>query len=355
MGGNVLDTLGESAAILLIGGIGGIFLGLAARLGKFCTLGMVEDAHFGQDLGRMWMWVTALGVAICMNFGADIYGFIDLSSVGLLSTRFSVAGAIVGGLLFGYGMAQAGNCGYGVLARLGGGDIRALMIALVMGITASATIVGVLSGIRSGLFPFEASPEVTQGLAHWVGDAAGFSPSAIGLTIGLLALIASLRFQSPGHRLRRGAWGAIVGLAISSGFIGTYAVATNGFEPWPIASHTFTAPIGDTIHYVMYSTGLAPKFGIGSVLGVLIGSVIGSLIQDGFRWEACEDPRELRRQLAGAAIMGFGAVLAAGCSVGQGLSALSLFSATAPLVAVSIWFGAWLGLKHLIYGFERAA
>ena len=105
----------------------------------------------------------------------------------------------------------------------------------------------------------------------------------------------------------------------------------------------------------MFSTGLVPKFGIGSVLGVLIGSVIGSFIQDGFRWEACDDPRELRRQLAGAATMGFGAVLAAGCSVGQGLSALSLFSATAPLVAISIWVGAGLGLRHLIHGFEPAA
>ncbi|OAN69801.1 hypothetical protein A8B78_21370 [Jannaschia sp. EhC01] len=350
----MLDTIGESAAILLVGGIGGILLGLAARLGKFCTLGMVEDAHFGQDFGRMWMWVTALGVAITMNFGADALGYIDLSATGLLSTRFSVPGALLGGLLFGYGMAQSGNCGYGVLARLGGGDIRALMIALVMGITATATIFGVLSGIRNGLFPFEPSPGAPQGLAHWVGDAFGLSANAIGLTVGVLALLASIRFQTTGHRLRRVAWGAVVGVAISSGFIGTYSIATQGFEPWPIASHTFTAPVGDTIHYAMYSTGLLPKFGIGSVLGVLIGSVIGSLIQDGFRWEACDDPRELRRQLAGAATMGFGAVLAAGCSVGQGLSALSMFSATAPLVAVSIWFGAWLGLKHLIYGFERA-
>lgn len=350
----MLDTIGETAAILLVGGIGGILLGLAARLGKFCTLGMIEDAHFGQDFGRMWMWVTALGIAISFNFGADALGIIDLSSTGLLSTRFSVPGAIIGGLLFGYGMAQAGNCGYGVLARLGGGDIRALMIALVMGITASATIFGILSGIRTGLFPFEPSPDMTQGLAHWVQDASGLSANAIGLTVGVLAILASIRFQSSGHRLRRLGWGALVGIAISSGFIGTYFVATQGFEPWPIGSHTFTAPVGETIHYAMFSTGLVPKFGIGSVVGLIIGSVIGSLIQDGFRWEACDDQRELRRQLAGAATMGFGAVLAAGCSVGQGLSALSLFSATAPLVMVSIWIGAWLGLRRLIFGFEPA-
>lgn len=351
----MLDIFSEPMAILLVGGIGGVLLGLAARLGKFCTLGMIEDAHFGNDFGRMWMWVTALGVAISLNFGADALGIVDLSTTNLLSARFSIAGAIVGGLLFGYGMAQAGNCGYGVLARLGGGDIRALMIALVMGVTASATIFGVLSGIRVGLFPSEPSPNETQGLVHWLGDALGISSNVIGLTVGSLAILASIRFQSKGHRMLRVGWGTLVGVAISSGFVGTYIVATQGFEPWPIGSHTFTAPVGETIHYAMFSTGLLPKFGIGSVIGVLVGSVIGSLLQDGFRWEACEDPRELRRQLAGAATMGFGAVLAAGCSVGQGLSALSLFSATAPLVAISIWVGAWLGLRHLIYGFERTA
>jgi hypothetical protein len=102
----------------------------------------------------------------------------------------------------------------------------------------------------------------------------------------------------------------------------------------------------------MFSSGLAPKFGIGSVLGVILGGAIGSLVRDGFRWEACEDARELRRQMGGAVAMGLGAVLAAGCSVGQGLTALSLLSVTAPLVAAGIWVGAWVGLRQLIAGLE---
>jgi hypothetical protein len=87
---------------------------------------------------------------------------------------------------------------------------------------------------------------------------------------------------------------------------------THGFDAWPVSSHSFTAPIGETIHYAMFSSGLAPKFGMGSVLGVILGGALGSFIQDGFRWEACEDPRELRRQMGGAVAMGLGAVLAAG-------------------------------------------
>jgi len=348
----MLDLVSEPVAILLIGGIGGIFLGLAARLGKFCTLGMIEDVHYGHDYGRMWMWGTALAVAMLCNVMAQMAGWIDLSQTIWLNHRYSIPGAVLGGLLFGYGMAQAGNCGYGVLARLGGGDIRALMIAVVMGVTASATIFGVLSPVRTRLFAPEDVTNDPQSLAVWLEQGTGLSASAVTIALGLVLLILSIRFQSPGKRLNRISWGAIVGMAVSGGFIGTYQVAATGFEPWPVLSHSFTAPIGETIHYAMFSTGLAPKFGIGSVIGVLIGSALGSLIQDGFRWEACDDPRELRRQIAGAALMGVGAVLAAGCSLGQGLSAMSLLSSTAPLVAISVWIGGWLGLRHLIIGLE---
>jgi hypothetical protein len=348
----MLDLIGEEGTVLLIGAAGGLALGLAARLGKLCTLGMIEDVHYGQDYGRMWMWVTALGTALILNFGAGALGFVDLSQTLYLSHRYSLLGAILGGLLFGYGMAQAGNCGYGVLARLGGGDIRALMIAIVMGVTASAAIFGVLGGLRPMLFPIDDAGPVPNGLAHQLEALTGLSHTAVGLALGAAALLASIRFQTRGKRGVRVFWGVVAGAAISSGFLGTYWVATSGFEAWPIASHSFTAPIGETIHYAMFSSGLAPKFGMGSVVGVIVGSVIGSLIQDGFRWEACEDPRELRRQMGGAVAMGLGAVLAAGCSVGQGMSALSLLSVTAPVVAASIWVGAWIGLRHLIAGLE---
>lgn len=350
----MLELIGEPAAVLLIGAAGGLLLGLAARLGRFCTLGMIEDVHYGQDYGRLWMWMTALGTAMMLNFGADAVGLVDLSDTRHLANRYSILGAIVGGLLFGYGMAQAGNCGYGVLARLGGGDIRALMIAIVMGVTASAAIFGILGGLRPAFFPVTQAGPDPAGLAHAAERLTGLSHAAVGLAVGAVLLGLSVRLQAPDLRLRRVGWGLVAGIAISSGFIGTWWIATSGFGAWPVISHSFTAPIGETLHYAMFSSGLAPKFGMGSVLGVILGGAIGSFIQGGFRWEACEDPRELRRQMGGAVAMGLGAVLAAGCSVGQGLSALSLLSTTALVVAASIWVGAWIGLRHLIVGLEAA-
>ena len=106
--------------------------------------------------------------------------------------------------------------------------------------------------------------------------------------------------------------------------------------------------------YAMTSSGNSLSFGIGSVAGVLCGAFIGSLIKGHFRWEACEDPRELKRQIAGAALMGAGAVVAMGCTVGQGLSGFSTLSYSAPVTFASIFAGAALGLRQLIEGFQPA-
>ena len=149
-------------------------------------------------------------------------------------------------------------------------------------------------------------------------------------------------------------WGFVVGLAVFSGWLGTYWVATTGFEAEPIETHTFAAPIGDTIFYMMTASGNALSFSVGSVVGVIVGAALGSLAKGHFRWEACEDPRELRRQILGAIIMGPGAILAVGCSVGQGISAFSLLAYSAPVTFIAIFLGAALGLKQLITGFAPA-
>ncbi|MEO1701560.1 MAG: YeeE/YedE thiosulfate transporter family protein [Pseudomonadota bacterium] len=68
------------------------------------------------------------------------------------------------------------------------------------------------------------------------------------------------------------------------------------------------------------------------------------------RWEACDDARELGRHLAGAFLMGTGGVFALGCTIGQGVSAMSTLSLSAPITMVSIAIGARLGLSFLIEG-----
>ena len=144
------------------------------------------------------------------------------------------------------------------------------------------------------------------------------------------------------------------GVAIASGWAGTQWIADHGFASADIRSHTFVAPVGDTIIYAMNGSALGLNFAIGSVAGVLAGAFLGSMVKGHFRWEACEDPRELRRQIIGAAIMGVGAILSFGCSVGQGITAFSLLAYSGPVTFAAIFLGARIGLKQLIEGFMRA-
>ena len=350
----MLDVLGEANTAALIGLIGGIVLGLAARIGRFCTLGAIEDLLYSSDDRRMRMWGIAIGVAIIGTHIAIGAGAMDSSQTAYLSRVWNPLATVVGGLLFGYGMALSGNCGYGALARLGGGDMRSFIIVIVMGLSAYVVMSGPLAHARVWLFPVDENPTLPQGFAEMAQSRFGLPQAATGIGIGAALLVVSLLSapmrKSPSHVI----WGAVVGLAITSGWLGTHWVATAGFESEPIETHTFAAPIGDTIFYAMTASGNALSFSVGSVLGVVIGAVMGSWSKGHFRWEACEDPRELRRQIAGAALMGPGAILAVGCSVGQGISAFSVLAYSAPLTFMAIFAGAALGLKQLISGFSPA-
>lgn len=349
----MIDILSEEQMLALVGLLGGLALGLAARLGRFCTLGAIEDALYAGDGTRVRMWGVAIGIAMLGSFGLIGAGALDVSRTIYLGIGFQPAASAIGGLLFGYGMALAGNCGYGALARLGGGDLRALMIVLVMGLAAYATIAGPLAYLRVAVFPPAPADGVTPGLAHALAGLLGTSPVWIGLAAGLVILMVSLWSRGVWARRVSICWGIVVGAAIISGWAGTQWVADVGFSAAPVVSHTFAAPLGETMLYGMTASARTLSFGIGSVAGVVIGAFLGCVIKRQFRWEACEDPRELRRQLAGATLMGIGAVLAMGCSIGQGLSAISLLAYSAPIVMAGIFAGAWLGLRQLITGFRE--
>ena len=350
----MLDTLGEANAAALIGLIGGVALGLAARIGRFCTLGAIEDALYSSDDRRLRMWAVALAVAIIGTHLTLQSGLLVGADTAYLGRVWNPLATVIGGLLLGYGMALSGNCGYGALARLGGGDLRSLMIVIVMGLSAYVVMSGPLAHARVWLFPVDPDPTGPQGFSQLASDLFGWQPAATGLIVGGLFLALGLGSRamrhSPGHII----WGAVVGLAITSGWVGTAWISQTGFAVEPVQTHTFAAPVGDTIFYAMTASGNSISFSVGSVVGVLVGALLGSYSKGHFRWEACEDPRELRRQIGGAAMMGAGAVLAVGCSIGQGISAFSLLAFSAPLATLCIFLGAAVGLRQLITGYITA-
>lgn len=348
----MLDLIGEGNTAAVIGLMGGIALGLAARIGRFCTLGAIEDYLYGDSSARLRMWAISIAVAIIGTHIAVHLGGFDLSQSAYLDRIWNPIATIVGGLMFGYGMALSGNCGYGALARLGGGDMRAFVIVVVMGLSAYFVMSGPLAHTRVWLFSAETGATTPQSLTQSL-QGFGLSPLLTGSVVGV-AILAVALLSSARPSAKQVFWAAVVGLAIVSGWVGTYWIATAGFEVEPIETHSFAAPIGDTIFYTMTASGNALSFSVGSVIGVVLGAALGSYSKGHFRWEACEDPRELRRQLWGAALMGPGAILAVGCSVGQGISAFSTLAYSAPVALIAIFAGCALGLRQMIEGLAPA-
>ena len=348
----MLDGISDTGLLALFGAFGGIVLGLAARLGRFCTLGAIEDFIYQGSQTRLRMWILAIGVAGLGAFSLAATGALDPGQSIYHIAGWSPVFGIIGGLLFGYGMALAGNCGFGALARFGGGDLRAFVIVVVMGISAYFMLSGPLAQLRIVSLSLTEIPIQSRSYPELIHAATGLSPILTGLLISAGITIAALWSRDFLASPKAIVWSVLVGLAIVSGWAGTQWVASNGFSVAPVNSHTFTSPLGETLLFLMTSSGGGLTFGVGSVTGVLVGAFTGSLIKGHFRWEACEDPRELKRQVLGAIFMGFGAVMAMGCTIGQGISAFSLLTLNAPIVFVSIFVGAAVGLRQLITGFS---
>jgi uncharacterized membrane protein YedE/YeeE len=331
--------------------LAGVVLGLAARLGDFCTLGALESALYGDDQRRLRLWGVVLAVAIFgTHLGAQL-GWLQISATFYHQIEWNPAASITGGLLFGYGMALAGNCGFGALVRFGGGDLRSLVVVVVMGIFAFVALSGPLAPLRNALFA-QVDAIGPQGIAQDMNRLLGVAPVVTAGTVSLGLLIWA--FAHPGLRAspRQWVWGAAAGLAVVWSFAATSWLATESFGAVPVEGLSFTAPLGRTLIWLMTSTAGGISFSVGTVCGVMLGALAGSLLRGMFRWEACEDPRELGRQVSGAALMGVGGVIALGCSVGQGVSAFATLAWSGPVTLAAIALGAVVGLRQLIGGFQ---
>ncbi|MDX5349946.1 MAG: YeeE/YedE family protein, partial [Paracoccaceae bacterium] len=284
----MLETVPIGVLAALVGLLGGLVLGLAARLGDFCTLGALESAVYGRDQTRLRLWGVVLAVAILATQLGAMAGLIDLSATFYHSLEWNALASIVGGLVFGYGMALAGNCGFGALVRFGGGDMRSLVVVVVMGIFGFIALSGPLAPLRVLLFP---QPEATapQGIVHDLGQL-GLPPSVV--IVGIAAAFLVWGLWHPGLRQnpRMIAWGVAAGLAVAWCFLGTSWLAEESLGEIMVEGPSYTAPVGRTLIFLMTSTAGGITFSVGSVVGLMVGALIGSLSRGMFRWEACEDP-----------------------------------------------------------------
>ena len=334
----------------LLGLVLGIALGFAARHGRFCTLGAIEDTVFGRDTRRLRAWILAAAIAIAGVSALELFADLDVSRSIYTGTRIEWGGAIVGGLLFGLGMALVGTCGFGTLLRLGGGDLKALLTFLVVALTAMMTMRGLTGLARSRLldplsfFVTDATSQRLPDLLGLGGAAARVLPFVIAAAIAVAACAHAGFLRSP----RSVATGVAIGVIIVLGWWATGVAGFDPFESRRVESFSFVGPLGETLLYAMLASALRPDFPVGAVLGVIIGAFLAARTTGQFRWEAPDDAREIKRHLLGAFLMGSGGVAALGCTIGQGVSGVSTLSIGSLIAIASIAVGARFGLYLLV-------
>lgn len=340
----------DPATGLAIGGLVlGFLFGLLLQRTGFCAMGAVSDWQTFGDTRRLRAWLLAGAAAIAGAAMLDAAGVVDLAKTMYLAPRLNWSGHAIGGVMFGIGMVLAGGCVSRTLVRAGGGDLRALLVLLLVGLFSSIALSGVLGPTRVAL---EAATAIaldtpTQGLPDFIG--LPISRVYVALISALLIAVwclTSAKFRaSPAHILS----GLGVGLSVTAGWALTgLSFDEMSARPLNPASLTFVKPTSDTLDWLGRSTALGlPGFSPASVLGTFAGALAGALASGRFRLATFHDLGDTLRAICGAVLMGIGGVLALGCSIGQGVTGLSTLAVGSLLTLGAIITGAIIGLKSL--------
>ena len=337
----------------------GIVFGAVANKTNFCTMGAVSDWVNMGSKDRLRAWLLAIGIAIIASQVMQARGMIDLNEAIYLTPNFGWLGHIVGGFLFGVGMTLASGCGQRTLVRVGGGNLKSLVVMLLLGLTAYMTMRGLLALVRVNAIEvtnvnLAASGISDQGIGTLISTAAGLEnekfvnwviAALLGGGLILYAFVAKSFRRSFDNVLA----GITVGLIIPAGWYVTGVIGFDDFDPVRLESYTFIAPTGESLMYLLTFTGSTISFGVAAVFGVILGSFLYVILTGRFRLETFTDRSDMLRHIFGGIAMGFGGVLALGCTIGQGVTGMSTLALGSLLSLISIVFGSALAMKVEYY------
>jgi len=351
--------LSENAAVsLAVGGlvIGFIFGAIVFRT-NFCAMGSISDVMSFGDKRRFRAWLLAAATALIGAQSIAALGVVDLSMSMYLGPSLNWSGNLLGGLIFGFGMVLAGGCVTRNLVRAGSGDLRSVVVLIVIGLFAYIASSGLLGPWRAALqsataIPLQGGPDA-QSLGAMLAGALGMG-SASGALLATVLVGGGLLIYCFSSRDFR-----VSGMHVFSG-IGMGLCVVAGWALTGLAHDEFAAtvrnpqslyfvrPAGDTLEWLQrYTANPMPGFGVSLVFGTILGASAVAIATGKFHLNGFANPADTHRNLAGAALMGVGGVVALGCTIGQGVTGVSTLALGSFLTFAAIVLGGVAGVKYL--------
>jgi uncharacterized protein len=331
---------------------------------RFCTMGAVSDWVNMGDTSRMRMWLLAIAVALLGSSALQLSGVVDLSKSIYPGPNFTWLSYVLGGLIFGIGMTLGSGCGSKTLIRIGAGSLKSLVVYVFLGIAAYMTLRGLLGAFRVEVLEKAA---VTLQPGQDLPSVLGFNHGILAALIGgsLIAFVYSSRQFRSSFDYTLG--GVVTGLVVVggwyvSGHLGHVAEDPNTLQEafvrtnsGRMESFSFVAPLAYTLEYLMFWTDKSKvvTYGIASAAGVIAGSAAYALASRTFRWEGFRDAEDTGLHMLGGILMGFGGIIALGCTIGQAVTGISTLALGSIITFVAIVAGSAATMKWQYWRISR--
>ena len=358
-----------------------MILGAVANKTDFCTMGAVSDWVNMGATGRMRAWLFAMTVALLGVMIFEYAGKLALPADTFPPYRtgnFAWLRYVLGGVMFGVGMTLGSGCGNKTLVRIGGGNLKSVMVLVIASIAAYYMLWGDIGGVGfyDKFFNSWIAPSTIDLPAHGMASqelgaiVTGLTGAAnLHYIVGgiLVAVMLAFIFKSADFRASFDNifGGLVVGLVVIAGWYITggpmgaewkdYAeLATDIPSRVNVQSFTFISPMGDSARYLLSPSNLMLiNFGVMALTGVIVGSFLYAVLFRKFRIEWFASGKDFVNHAVGGVLMGIGGVLSMGCTIGQAVTGVSTLALGSILTFVAIVFGSALTMKVQYYQMDE--
>ena len=373
-------VLGRVWAAAAIYWIVGLAFGFVLQRSRFCFTAAFRDLFLLGD-GRMLRGVlTGLGVAT-VGFAFVMYNYVPRLTPEHFPAFAGISPVgpttLIAGLMFGFGMVIAGGCMSGNLYRIGEGYV-ASMVALL----------GMLGGLIVMMLTWNWWYEVliVRQPMVWLPHTLGWTGAVVLTLLGLLGVYALLVWWEQRADMLMPAFPAGPELPPTSVRDHWTGVLRRVFVTgWPavgggvalgvigILSYLYERPVGVTGELGRWSHGLFEAVGgwhvelagadlgpcmtvvagvlatkeLYMVLGLVAGAFVAALLAGEFKIRAPRQGRRYAQALGGGVLMGYGAGLGIGCTLGAFFAGIPSLSLSGWVFGLGLLGGAWAGVKAI--------